>query len=70
MRYGYYLPTRGPLSEPGAINELVGQGEGMGFATIVIADHIVFPTKINSPYPYTVDGGFPGQGDATSAPVL
>ena len=64
MRYGYYLPTRGPLSEPGAISELVGQGEGMGFATIVIADHIVFPAKVNSPYPYTVDGGFPGQGDA------
>ena len=36
----------------------------MGFATIVIADHIVFPTEVNSPYPYTVDGGFPGQGDA------
>ena len=47
MRYGYYLPTRGPLSEPGAISELVGQGEGMGFATIVIADHLVAPTKVN-----------------------
>jgi probable F420-dependent oxidoreductase len=64
MRYGYYLPTRGPLSEPGAIGELVGQGEGMGYATLVIADHIVFPTQVSSPYPYTVDGGFPGQGDA------
>ena len=64
MRYGYYLPTRGPLSEPDAIGEMVGQGESMGFATIVIADHIVFPTEVNSPYPYTVDGGFPGQGDA------
>ena len=64
MRYGYYLPTRGPLSEPDAIGEMVGQGESMGFATIVIADHIVFPTKVESPYPYTVDGGFPGQGDA------
>ena len=64
MRYGYYMPTRGPLSEPDAIGEMVGQGESMGFATIVIADHIVFPTEVNSPYPYTVDGGFPGQGDA------
>lgn len=64
MRYGYYLPTRGPLSEPDAIGEMVGQGESMGFATIVIADHIVFPTEVSSPYPYTVDGGFPGQGDA------
>ena len=46
MRYGYYLPTRGPLSEPDAIGEMVGQGEAMGFATIVIADHIVFPTEV------------------------
>ena len=32
MRYGY-MPTRGPLSEPDAIGEMVGQGESMGFAT-------------------------------------
>ena len=36
----------------------------MGFASIVIGDHIVFPTEVESPYPYTVDGEFPGQGDA------
>lgn len=64
MRYGFYLPTRGPLGEPDAIAEIVRQGEAMGFATIVIGDHIVFPTKVESQYPYTVGGGFPGQGDA------
>jgi len=30
----------------------------------MIADHIVFPVTIKSRYPYTVDGAFPGQGDA------
>jgi alkanesulfonate monooxygenase SsuD/methylene tetrahydromethanopterin reductase-like flavin-dependent oxidoreductase (luciferase family) len=64
MRYGFYLPTRGPLSEPDAIAEIVRQGEAMGYATMVIGDHIVFPVKVESQYPYTVGGGFPGHGDA------
>ncbi len=64
MRYGFYLPTRGPLGEPDAISEIVHAGEAMGYATIVIGDHIVFPTTVESQYPYTVGGGFPGQGDA------
>jgi probable F420-dependent oxidoreductase len=64
MRFGFYLPTRGPLSEPDAIAEIVRQGEAMGYATIVIGDHIVFPVSVTSKYPYTVDGGFPGHGDA------
>jgi hypothetical protein len=63
MRYGFYLPTRGPLSEPDAIAKVVQAGEALGYATMVFADHIVFPTKVDSAYPYTVDGGFPGQGD-------
>jgi probable F420-dependent oxidoreductase len=63
MRYGFYLPTRGPLSEPDAIAKVVQAGEALGYATMVFADHIVFPTTVDSAYPYTVDGGFPGQGD-------
>ena len=64
MRYGFYLPTRGPLAEPDAIATIVRDGESMGFATIVIGDHIVFPVSVESKYPYTIDGGFPGHGDA------
>ena len=64
MRYGYYLPTRGPLAEPATIAAMARRGEAMGYSSIVIGDHIVFPVEVASPYPYTVDGGFPGQGDA------
>ena len=64
MKLGYYLPTRGPLAEPAAIAAIVRAGESMGYATIVVADHIVFPVHVESRYPYTLDGGFPGQGDA------
>ena len=35
MRYGYYMPTRGPLSEPDAIGEMVGpDGQQTGILTL------------------------------------
>ncbi len=70
MKYGHYLPTRGPLAEPNVLTELVRSGESIGFNTIVIADHIVFPVEIESKYPYTLDGGFPGQEDVLEQHAL
>jgi probable F420-dependent oxidoreductase len=64
MRYGFYLPTRGATATPDALGTLLARGEALGFASVMIADHVVFPTTIDSKYPYTADGRFPGQGDA------
>ncbi|MDE0177609.1 MAG: LLM class F420-dependent oxidoreductase [Gammaproteobacteria bacterium] len=64
MRYGIYLPTRGPLAAPDAIAAIARGAESMGYGTIVVGDHIVFPVQVESKYPYTVNGGFPGHGDA------
>jgi alkanesulfonate monooxygenase SsuD/methylene tetrahydromethanopterin reductase-like flavin-dependent oxidoreductase (luciferase family) len=64
MRYGFYLPTRGATATPDALETLLARGEALGFASVMIADHIVFPTEIKSRYPYTVSGAFPGGGDA------
>jgi probable F420-dependent oxidoreductase len=64
MRYGFYMPTRGATAEPDALETLVTRGEALGFSSTMIADHIVFPVKVHSKYPYTADGRFPGHGDA------
>jgi probable F420-dependent oxidoreductase len=64
MRYGFYLPTRGRCAEPEALQALVERAEALGFHSAVIADHVVFPVRIGSRYPYTVSGAFPGGGDA------
>ncbi|HUF91844.1 MAG TPA: LLM class F420-dependent oxidoreductase [Candidatus Limnocylindria bacterium] len=64
MRYGFYLPTRGETATAPALRTLVGRAEALGFHSVMIADHLVFPVVITSKYPYTVDGAFPGQGDA------
>lgn len=64
MRYGFYLPTRGGCATPEAIEAIVERAEALGFHSVMIADHVVFPTAIASRYPYTVSGEFPGGGDA------
>ena len=64
MRYGFYLPTRGRTATPGDLEILVRRGEALGFASVMIADHIVFPSVVTSKYPYTLSGVFPGEGDA------
>jgi len=64
VRFGFYLPTRGKTATPEALEALVTRGEALGFHSAVIADHIVFPVRIASKYPYTVSGAFPGEGDA------
>ena len=64
MRYGFYLPTRGGCATADALEAIVQRGEALGFHSVMIADHVVFPTAIASKYPYTVSGVFPGGGDA------
>jgi len=64
MRYGFYLPTRGPTATRDGILTLAREGERLGLHSAMIADHIVFPVESQSPYPYTVDGKHPSAGDA------
>lgn len=64
MRYGFYLPTRGQTATPEALDTLLQRGEAFGFHSAVITDHVVFPVRVDSRYPYTVSGAFPGGGDA------
>ncbi len=64
MRYGFYLPTRGPTATRDGILTLAREGERLGLHSAMIADHIVFPTQSDSTYPYTLDGKHPGGGDA------
>ena len=64
MRYGFYLPTRGPTATREGILALAREGEQLGLHSAMVADHIVFPVESQSTYPYTLDGKHPGVGDA------
>ena len=66
MRFGFYLPHSGPTSQPDALAEIARRGDQLGFHCLVVGDHIVEPTVVKSPYPYTVGGEYGGtpQGPA------
>lgn len=64
MRYGFYLPTRGPTATRDGVLTLAREGERLGLHSAMIADHVVFPVTSESAYPYTLDRKHPGGGDA------
>ncbi|HJQ57844.1 MAG TPA: LLM class F420-dependent oxidoreductase [Vineibacter sp.] len=64
MRYGFYLPTRGPTATREGVLALAREGERLGLHSAMIADHVVFPVHSDSTYPYTLDGKHPSGGDA------
>ena len=43
MRYGFYCHSRSEPS-PEDLEALVRRGEALDFASVIIADHIVFPS--------------------------
>jgi probable F420-dependent oxidoreductase len=67
MRYGFYLPTRGPTATREGVLALAREGERLGLHSAMIADHIVFPVESTSAYPYTLDRKHPSAGDALEA---
>jgi probable F420-dependent oxidoreductase len=60
MDVGLTIPTRGPLATPDGIETLVRRAEELGFAHLSVSDHLVVPRSIDSRYPYSVSGAWPG----------
>src|SRR5918999_678073 len=62
MQFGLHLPasTAGVTSEE--LVRFARRAEELGFYCITVADHVIVPRCISIPYPYTVDGKYPGAG--------
>ncbi len=60
MDYGFNMPTRGPLANTESIRAMAERGEALGFGYFAVPDHIVVPRAIDSRYPYSPTGAFPG----------
>lgn len=70
MKYGFTVPSRGPLAAPDALVAIARRGEELGYDSISIGDHIVIPRNIDSIYPYTEGGEFPGGASGASLEQL
>lgn len=64
MQFAFGLPVRGELANYDGIAAMAAHGEKLGFTSATIADHVVFPTVVESQYPYDATGRHPSTGDA------
>jgi probable F420-dependent oxidoreductase len=62
MQIGFSAPTAGPLSALDPLVRLCTGAEELGLAYATFSDHVVIPTEISSPYPYSATGEFTNQG--------
>ena len=62
MQFGFSAPTAGPLSSLDNLTRLCTGAEELGYAYGTFSDHVVIPTDISSPYPYSASGEFTNQG--------
>ena len=60
MDVGLTIPTRGPLATADAIATMARRAEELGFAHLSLSDHLVVPRSIDSRYPYSASGTWPG----------
>ena len=63
LEFGVSMPTRGPMATRDGITSVAKHAESLGFEILSVSDHIVIPKGINSKYPYSETGEFPGDVD-------
>jgi len=62
MEYGLHLAISDPGVNPEELIRFVQRVDELGFFCVTLADHIVIPINVTSPYPYTLDKKYPGKG--------
>ena len=62
MDFGLHLPASSANVKPEDLVRFAQQAEALGFYCLTVADHVIVPKNISIPYPYTVDGKYPGTG--------
>ena len=62
MEFGLHLPASSAAVKAADLIRFAQNAEALGFYCITVADHVIVPKNISVPYPYTVDGKYPGTG--------
>ncbi len=62
MQFGLHLPASSSAVKSDDLIRFTRQAETLGFYCVTVADHVIVPKNISVPYPYTVDGKYPGTG--------
>lgn len=76
MRFGIYLigmhtgASRkcAPIASPDFLGPFARSVEELGFDSLFLVDHIVFPEEVETPYPYVSDGRYPWHNEEMQLP--
>jgi probable F420-dependent oxidoreductase len=75
MQFGLYLigqatgrERAAPIADAAFLVPFAQHAEGLGFDSLFLADHIVFPAHKREPYPYTASGAYPWDNEAMQLP--
>ncbi len=60
MDFGLHLGTRGAAAHPDNLVALAQHADALGFSYLGFSDHVVIARKIDSRYPYSESGDWPG----------
>ena len=60
MDFGIHVRVQGWLNEGRALAAMAQRAEELGYAHLGMVDHVVLPTDVETRYPYTEDGIWPG----------
>ncbi len=60
MEFGLAIPTRGPPADRASIEAIATRAKALGFSWLAVPDHLIVPRAIDSRYPCSDTGAFPG----------
>lgn len=64
MKFGVTGVGSGSTAHPELLTQVAKKAEELAFESVWIPKHLAIPVSINSPYPYSEDGTFPGGPNA------
>jgi probable F420-dependent oxidoreductase len=59
MNIGFSLPNIGPIGTADAITKVAQRAEALGYSTLWTIERLLYPLKLQKPYPGTADGHLP-----------
>jgi len=59
MKIGFSLPNIGPIATTEAITKVAQRAESLGYSSLWTIERLLYPVKLQVPYPATPDGSLP-----------
>src|SRR4029077_8465383 len=59
MKIGFSLPNIGPIGTAEAVTKVAQRAEALGYSSLWTIERLLYPLKLQRPYPGTPDGSLP-----------